>query len=241
MPSEVLPLIEAMNGALGRLDEALEAQRRFTADAAHELLTPLAVLTASLDTVKDKKQAKEFRADVETISDIVAQLLELAELDSLASTEAEPTNLRDVCLEVISMIAPLAYGQGKAIELSGSERAIMVRCNHKTVTWALRNLVQNAIAHTADGTTVEVRVHDNGAIQVLDHGPGVRPDRRELIFRRVWRGERRDRPGAGLGLSIVKRAAENCGGTIEISDTPGGGATFTLSLPLVEDPVIAEN
>jgi signal transduction histidine kinase len=240
MPSEVLPLIEAMNGALGRLDKALEAQRRFTADAAHELLTPLAVLTANLDTVKDKKQAKEIRVDVETISDIVAQLLELAELDSLGLTEAEPANLRDVCLEVTSMIAPLAYGQGKAIELTGSERAVMVRCNQKAVTRALRNLVQNAISHTPANTTVEVRVHDNGVIQVLDHGPGVPPDQRELIFRRFWRGASRAGPGAGLGLSIVKRAVETYGGTIEVSETPGGGATFTLSLPLVEDPAIVE-
>jgi signal transduction histidine kinase len=118
---------------------------------------------------------------------------------------------------------------------------VVVQCNEKAIARALRNLVQNAIAHTADGTTVEVRVHDNGAIQVLDHGPGVPPNQRELIFRRFWRGERRDRPGAGLGLSIVKRAVETCGGTIKVSDTLGGGATFTLSLPLVEDSVIAGN
>jgi signal transduction histidine kinase len=118
---------------------------------------------------------------------------------------------------------------------------VLVHCSEKVIARALRNLVQNAIYHTADGTTVEVRVHYNGAIQVSDHGPGVPLDQRELIFRRFWRGERRDRPGAGLGLSIVKRAAETCGGTIELSDTPGGGATFTLSLPLVEDSVIAKN
>ncbi|MFQ5618228.1 MAG: sensor histidine kinase [Rhodospirillales bacterium] len=236
MPAEVMPLIDAMNGALDRLDKALEAHRRFTADAAHELLTPLAVLTANLDTIKDQERVAELRADVDTMSDVVTQLLELAELDAFEPTDVEPTNLRDVCLEVVSTMAPLAYRQGKAIELTGSAQPVMVRCSEKMIARALRNLVENAIVHTSDDTSVEVGLREDGVICVSDHGPGVPPAERELIFQRFWRGTTRDRRGAGLGLSIVKRAVETCGGAVEVSDAPDGGAMFTLSLPLVETP-----
>ncbi len=241
MPVEVLPLIESMNGALDRLDRALEAQRRFTADAAHELLTPLAVLTANRDTIEDKKQVRELRADVDTMSDIVTQLLELAELDALTPAEVEPANLRDICLEIVSMSAPLAYRQGKAIELTGTEQAVMVRCGDKAVAKALRNLVENAIAYTPEGTAVEVDVRDDAVIRVSDHGPGVPFAERQLIFQRFWRGTKRDRPGAGLGLSIARRVVDSCEGTIEVGDTPGGGAMFTFSLPLVEGPILAKS
>ena len=236
MPREVLPLIEAINGALDRLDAALDAQRRFTADAAHELLTPLAVLTAGLDADRDKKHAAELRADVDRMTAIVTQLLELAELDALEPTEGEAADLREICLEVVSTMAPVAYRQRKAIELTGVERPVMVRGCAKALARALRNVVENAVVHTPQGTAVEVRLGENGSVQILDHGPGVPPAERELIFQRFWRGAKRDRPGAGLGLSIAKRVLDTCGGTIEVGDAPGGGAMFSLTVPLADGP-----
>lgn len=234
MPSEVLPLIEATNGALDRLDNALDVQRQFTADAAHELLTPLAVLTASLDTIEDRKVAAELRADVDTMSELVAKLLELAELDALRPEEDELVNVRDACLEVISMMAPLAYGQSKTISLTGSEKTFKVRCNANGLTRALRNLVENAIVHTPANASVEVNLKEDGAIRVIDDGPGVPPAERDLIFQRFWRGHAKSRRGAGLGLSIVKRFVDAYGGRVEVGDAPGGGAAFTIRLPIVE-------
>ncbi len=234
MPSEVLPLIEAMNGALDRLDKALDAQRQFTADAAHELLTPLAVVTASLDTIEDKKIAAELRADVGAMSELVTKLLELAEIDALNPEEDELVNIRDACLEVISMMAPLAYGQNKTISLTGSKTTFKVRCCANTLTRALRNLVENAIVHTPANTSVEVNLQEDGAICVIDNGPGVPRAVRDLIFQRFWRGDAKHRPGAGLGLSIVKRFVDAYGGKVEVNDAPGGGGVFTIRLPIVE-------
>jgi signal transduction histidine kinase len=231
MPQEVLPLIESMNGALDRLDTALDAQRRFTADAAHELLTPLAVLTARLDTIEDKKVATEMRTDVAAMSGLVTQLLELSELDVLDTAEGEVVDIREICLEVISTMAPIAYAQRKTLSLSGSEKAVKVRCCSNMLSRAVRNLVENAIVHTPAGTSVEVNLRDDGAIRVIDDGPGVAAAERSLIFQRFWRGRKKNRPGAGLGLSIVKRVVDAYDGTVEVGDAAGGGAVFTISLP----------
>jgi signal transduction histidine kinase len=238
MPQEVSPLIEAVNGALDRLDKALDAQHRFTADAAHELLTPLAVLTAHVDSIEDKKVAAEIRTDVKAMSDLVTQLLALAELDVLDAAKAEAVDVRETCLEVVSTMAPIAYAQGKTLSLTGSEKAVKVRCCANMLSRVVRNLVENAIAHTPAGTSVEVKLEDDGAIRVIDDGPGVAAADRSLIFQRFWRGRKKNRPGAGLGLSIVKRIVDAYGGAVEVSDAAGGGAVFTIRLPAaVSHPV----
>lgn len=231
MPSEVLPLVQAVNGALDRLDQALDSQRRFTADAAHELLTPLAVLRANLDTMEDETVADRMRADVEIMSDVVAQLLELAALDSLDTAEEAAVDLRAACLEVVSMMAPVAYKQGKEISLTGASAPVILTCSRRGLSAAVRNLVKNAITHTAPGTAVEVDVGEDGAIRVIDRGPGVPAAERDRIFERFWRGKRGDGSGAGLGLSIVKRFVDASGGTVEVGEAPGGGAAFTIRLP----------
>jgi signal transduction histidine kinase len=235
MPQEVFPLIEAMNGALDRLDRALDAQHQFTADAAHELLAPLAVLTAHLDSIEDKKFAAEIRTDVEAMSDLVTRLLALAELDVLDTAESEVVDVRETCLEVISTMAPIAYAQSKTLSLTGSEKALKVRCSSDMLSRVVRNLVENAIVHTPANTSVEVNLEDDGAIRVIDNGPGVAAADRSHIFQRFWRGRKKNRPGAGLGLSIVKRIVDAYGGAVEVSDAAGGGATFTIRLPTVED------
>lgn len=231
MAEEVLPLIAAVNGALQRLDSALEAQRQFTADAAHELLTPLAVLRANIDTIADKETAAAFRQDVNAISDLVTQLLELSEFDGLDPAQAEVIDPADVCIEVAAMMAPAAHAEKKDIAFTGPRRPTSAYSCPKALARALRNLVKNALTATPPGTTVEIILHDDGAISVSDKGPGVPSDKREIIFRRFWRGAHGNRPGAGLGLSIVKRFVDTYGGTIEVGDAPGGGAVFTLHLP----------
>lgn len=234
MASEVQPLIEAVNGALDRLDDALEVQRRFTADAAHELLTPLAVLRANIDTMQDQHVADTLRQDADALSGIVSQLLELAELDGIEQTQDEPINIRDVCVEVVTRIAPLAIKAGKSIALTGTEEPVTVRCPARVLSHTIRNLVENAVAHTPTGTSVEVNVRSDGTIVVTDKGPGVPQSDKTLIFERFWRGKHRTGPGAGLGLSIVKRFAEMSGGDITVEDAPGGGARFILRLPAIK-------
>lgn len=235
MAAEVLPLVLAVNGALDRLDKALEAQRQFTADAAHELLTPLAVLRANVDTIEDKETGAALRQDLDTMSDLVTQLLELAEFDGLDPGQVEVVDPAEICVDVAAMMAPAAHAEKKEIAFVGPDRAVTVRTCPKSLARALRNLVKNALAATPAGTTVEIRLLADGRIQVMDEGPGVPPDKRDVIFRRFWRGLHGNRPGAGLGLSIVKRFVDTYGGVIEVDDARGGGAVFTLSLPRVQE------
>ncbi len=95
---------------------------------------------------------------------------------------------------------------------------------------AVRNLVENALAHTPTGTTVEVKVDAQGTLRVLDRGPGVPPADRELVFQRFWRRDRSKSGGAGLGLSIVKRIVEAHGGEVSVQPRSGGGSVFVIRL-----------
>jgi len=231
IPIEVVPLVHAVNGAVDRLEKALDAQRRFAADAAHELLTPLAVLTAHLDTLDDKRTVVALRQDVQGITDIVTQLLHLAEIDGQNVPPAEPVDVYEVCAAAVADLAPLAIGQGKSIALSGSDHPPRVLCDSKGLASVLRNLIKNAVTATAGGTTVEVDVGDDGSVRVIDCGPGIAPGDREAIFERFRRGRDARSPGAGLGLSIVRHFVDIYGGSINVDDAPTGGAMFILRLP----------
>ena len=230
MPAEIAPLIDAVNRALSRLDAALEAQRQFTADAAHELLTPLAVLQANLDTM-DEEVSDSLKRDVTVMSEIVQRLFDLAQMDTLEPGASEAVDLKEICVEVAAMLVPLAYSERKHIEFVDSGADVQARCNRTALSRAIRNLVENAVSFTPPGTTVEVKLGNDGSISVKDQGPGVPPDMREIIFQRFKRIGHEDRPGAGLGLAIVKRFADTYGGSIEVENAPNGGAIFTLRLP----------
>ncbi len=239
MPVELLPLVTAINEALERLDRALTRQRQFTGDAAHELLTPLAVLKANVETMSDPQARSAIQQDIDSISEVVSQLLELAELDALELGHVEPVDFRRVCEEVVAMLAPLAVRRGKAIELTGAEEPVMVQCCSRLLGRAVRNLLENAIAHTPSGTTARLELHEDGLLRVIDRGPGVAVEDRARVFQRFWRGKGRKGPGAGLGLSIVQRIATAFGGTVDVGEAPGGGAEFSLRLPLADLPSAA--
>ena len=230
LPREVMPLVEAVNQALDRLEIAFQLQRDFTADAAHELRTPLAVLTTFLDVLPDRQAAGQLRPHVQTMSRIVGQLLELAELESSILGSNETADLRAVCSEAISIMVPVALSEQKTIELAGPSEAVWVRGNGEMLFRAIRNLVENAIRFTAAGTAVEVDLDTSGIVSIKDRGPGIAPADRELIFRRFWRRNRRTGTNAGLGLSIVQRAVELHGGALAVNEREGGGAVFSIQL-----------
>jgi signal transduction histidine kinase len=230
IPSEILPLVQAVNQALDRLEAGFRVQREFTADAAHELRTPLTILRTRIDALLDRNVAKLLHKDIEGMARIVSQLLDIAELETFSIDRAEQADLRALCAEVAELAAPLALARSKSIALSGTEKPVWVNGNAEMLTRAVRNLVENAINYSPTGTTVEIVVGDEGTIHVLDAGPGIRDDDRELIFRRFWRQDRRRTGGAGLGLSIVQRIAEAHAGTIGVENRPSGGADFSLRL-----------
>jgi signal transduction histidine kinase len=228
MPKEILPLVQAVNQALDRLEAGFRVQREFTADAAHELRTPLTILRSRVDTLADRGTSKALHKDIEGMARIVNQLLDIAELETLSIDPLEKADLHAICAEVAEFAAPLALAQDKNIALSESDAAVWVNGNPEMLSRAIRNLVENAINYSPPGTTVEIVVEDSGMVRVLDEGPGIKEDERELIFQRFWRRDRRRTEGAGLGLSIVRRIADTHAATISVENRPTGGATFSL-------------
>lgn len=217
-----------------RVEEALreseERHRDFAADVAHELRTPLAVLRTHLDNLNDTKEVQSLRQDVDNMSRLVAQLLAATRIETFTPADAlNDVDLRAICRNVATLIAPLAIKEHRSIEVTGGTDPVHVKGNSGTLEQAVRNLVENAIRYSARGTiiTLDVDDKDGPTIKVIDRGRGIALEQREKIFARFKRSDRRG-GGAGLGLSIVKRAVEGHNANIEIEDTPEGGATFVI-------------
>ena len=234
IPREIMPLVTAVNQALDRLEDGFRVQRQFTADAAHQLRTPLAILRTRIETLGDGTAQQALHADIEGMSRIVAQLLEIAELDTLVLDPGETADLRAVCAEVVGAIAPFAIAQHKDIALKGSGAPVMIHGNSEMLQRAIFNLAENAIKFTAKDSSVDVEVGDDGVVRVRDCGPGITEAERELIFQRFWRRDRQRSDGAGLGLSIVRGVADDHAATVAVENLPGGGAEFTLRFRLAE-------
>jgi signal transduction histidine kinase len=228
IPREVRPLVAAVNQGLDRLEEAFRVQRDFTADAAHELRTPLSVLRTRLDLLKDRDASQALRRDVDGMAHVISRLLEIAELDSFVIDPKESADLRSVAAEIAEFVAPLALAQGKDIALTGTTEPVWVKGNREMLGRAIRNLAENAINHTAAGSTVEFVVERDGAVSVLDSGPGISDEERNLIFQRFWRRDRRKAGSSGLGLSIVQRIAELYSATVTVENRVPKGACFSL-------------
>jgi signal transduction histidine kinase len=230
LPSEIMPLVVAMNRALDRLEAGFRIQREFTADAAHELRTPLAILRLRADTLADRDAARALRDDIDAMSRLVDQLLVIAELETFALSPNDCVDLRAIGLEVTSVMAPLAIAAGKHLELAVDDAPIWVRGRAEVLLRAVRNLVENAIAHTPIGGSVTVAAAADGVLSVSDEGPGIPECERELVFQRFWRRERQTTRGGGLGLSIVRQIVQVHGGSIEIASTPKSGTRFVMRL-----------
>ena len=230
VPQEISPLVAAVNSALDRLDEGMQQQREFTANAAHQLRTPLTVLAANIDMMRDEPLATKLRYDVDLMSRIVTQLLLVARLESLNISVDEPVELSATVREAAESLGALAISTHKMLEVDEPAAPVFVRGNTHAVAAAVSNLIENALNHSPPGGAVRIRVTEAPAIEVLDSGPGVPPHMREKIFERFWRGET-SKEGAGLGLAIVRRIMQALRGNVSVADAPGGGAMFSLRFP----------
>ncbi len=232
MPTEVVPLVHAVNQALDRLEAGFQAQREFTADMAHELRTPLAIMRARIDSMEDASLRQSLETDIVNMTRTVNQVLDIAELEAFVVGGDSKADLQEVCAEAVAFMAPLAVDSGKTIALTGIEMPVWVHGHSEALFRAVRNLVENAIRHTPAGGTIEVDVAADGTVRVLDEGPGVPLADRETIFKRFYRRDRSRPDSRGLGLAIVSRVAAAHDGTITVDDRPEGGSVFTLHLRL---------
>lgn len=227
VPEEVLPLVEAMNRALDRLQDAFAQQRRFTAVAAHELRTPLAALRARLEGLPaDLDGRAELLAIIERMARLVDQLLAVARLESGQLSTDEPLDLRELVRSVIAERAPRAFAAGRELALEAPARPLRIRGSRDALERAVGNLLDNALRHSPPGGTVEVRLGEDCVLEVLDRGPGfgrVSPDELFRPFVRGCNGPRHPE-GAGLGLAIVHDVARLHGGEAFARPRPGGGA-----------------
>jgi two-component system, OmpR family, sensor kinase len=244
LPEELRPLAGSLNALLARLDEALNAQRRFTSDAAHELRTPLAALKLQVELVERAPDESaraaalsELEKGVDRAAHLVDQLLAMARLEP----EALSRNFGDcdlVALAKDAIVARAVLAADKRIDL-GLARAVVVpvRGDTASLSMLIANLVDNAIRYTPGGGRVDVAIDDDAGRAVLtvaDTGPGIAVGDRERVFDRFHRGPNAgpEQTGSGLGLSIVRRIADAHGATVTLGDTDSGhGLTVWVRFP----------
>jgi two-component system, OmpR family, sensor histidine kinase QseC len=238
-PEEVRPLIEALNRLLLRLGNTLENERRFTADAAHELRTPLAALKvqaqvalASTDETARRHALINTVAGADRATRLIEQLLRLARLDTLGGlAETRQVNLDRLLGESANDMADEARRKGVALSIAGSDRQHHVPGDADMLRLALRNLMENAIRYTPEGGAVQTGVsHQDGALRlwVRDTGPGVRTAELPHLTERFYRSPEAAHEGSGLGLAIALRIAELHGATLDIGNRPEGGLQADL-------------
>ena len=242
-PQELQPVLDALNGQLQRLADALEREHRFSADVAHELRTPLASIMLNIESATATGDPAEAAAslagaqhNVAALARRIEQLLALARLESgMASEQARSIDLVAVAIDVIEELTPVIAECGAELGFSHDDGPVLVHGHEAALAALLRNLIENAMRHVPAGGQVQLSIAQGvvtTTIDVADDGPGIPPERRAAVFARFHResGSRGD--GYGLGLSIVQRAAELHGATIELLDSPfGRGLRVHVAIP----------
>ena len=243
LPQEVRPLVDALNDLLRRLATALEAQRRFVADAAHELRTPLTALSLQLQLAERAAAGAEqgaalaaVKAGLVRATRVVEQLLTLARQEpGAADLPATEIELSELASQVIAEIMPLAESHAIDLGMQRNEPA-RVMGDREALRVLLANLVDNAVRYTLERGRVDIStfVAEGGAvIEVTDTGPGIPTGERERVFDRFYRRASSGVSGSGLGLAIVKSVVERHRGRVTLADGPGGhGLLARVTLPL---------
>src|SRR5512139_1535455 len=216
-PREVQPLIERLNRLFDRIAASLQKERRFTADAAHELRTPVAATKAQAQVARAATSQEERTHALDNAirgcdraAHLIDQLLTLARMDALDSSAITPCLLRSIAAETIALLAPAALEKGIKLELPTEEEAT-VRGNPELLRVLLRNLIDNSIRYSPAGTSVQVHITSTAqaiALSVSDNGPGIAEEERGKVMQRFYRPLGTQASGSGLGLSIVQRIAE---------------------------------
>lgn len=243
VPGEVRPLLHAINGLLQRLDGLLALQRRFLADAAHQLKTPVAALLAQIEVAMREKdpdrrqeQLQALNAGLSRLGRLMSQLLSLArnEPEGVSAVRLVPVDLSGLALEAASAWVPEALRRGIDLGLEGSDASITVQGDALRLRELLDNLLDNAIRYSSEGGHVTVRMEDGTrpAVHIADDGPTILPADRELIFERFHRTLGSPGDGSGLGLAIAREIAQIHDAEIVLAADPDGiGNVFSIVFP----------
>ena len=236
-PRETLPLVGAINRLLFRLSGSLEQERRFTADAAHELRTPLAAVriqtqVAALSQDDDKRQhaLSQALAGIDRTTRILEQMLRLARLDPLAQLPSSgKVNLAELLQDVIAEFRD--HSSANCVESDIDESAPVIDGDTDLLRIALRNLIDNALRYSPAGSPISVflRRESGGLLAgVSDSGPGVSAEELPHLIERFYRGTTVTAEGSGLGLTLVHRVAELHAATLDLRNRNNGGFVACL-------------
>ena len=244
LPDEMRPVAEEINHLLGRLEQALSAQRNFVSDAAHQLRTPIAALLAQAEAAEReladntasapaRAQFQRIQAASRRLSHLAHQLLALARAEPGSATLLAPIDLAELVRAEAENWLPAAGA--KQIDLGFEIAAAPLRGSPLLLKEMLANLIDNAIRYTPPQGTVTVRCGVRAGctfLEVEDSGPGIPADERERIFERFYRLPGADDEGCGLGLAIVREICSQHGATVSVAAaTTLGGACFTINFP----------
>jgi two-component system OmpR family sensor kinase len=239
-------MLRSLDAARTEREQAMHKQREFVADASHELRTPLTSVIANLellqaslptaDTSEDREMVDSALRSSQRMSRLVADLLLLAKADAGRISERTDCDLAEIVDHAAAEVAPVVGERRLNID---NGRPVPVRGNPDELHRMVVNLLDNAVRHTPNGSTIELRLEADGEraiVEVADNGPGIPDELREQAFDRFVRGtgpaDTAAGGGTGLGLAIVRAVAHSHGGDVEASRSQLGGALITVSLPL---------
>ncbi|GMG88920.1 sensor histidine kinase N-terminal domain-containing protein [Cupriavidus metallidurans] len=230
-PQEITPLVASFNDLLSQLEQSVQTQKRFIADAAHQMKTPLAGLRMQAELAQREQSPEELHRSLAQIAGsskrtahLVTQLLSLARMENLAGVGGmTPVNLTALARDVVKDLLPQAWARQIDLGLEGDEHPVMVTGNRVMLTEMLNNLVDNAIRYTPPGGHATVRVIADAFepfayLDVEDTGPGIPPSERGRVMERFYRVLGTNTEGSGLGLAIVREIVQQHGGEVSIDD-----------------------
>jgi len=226
-PREVGGLVRAVNGLLARLDEALERERRFSTDAAHELRTPLAALRLNLEraTESHPEELAGLTESVDRMTHLVEQMLVLSRVESGKGFQCDHQELAEIIEQSIADVTPLALRKGIEPMFENHTGASPIFCNSSLINTLMRSLLANAIQYGPAKSQITVTLDRDSSgyqLNVCDQGPGIPESERERALSRFTRLDQRVGTGSGLGLAIARRIAELHGGSISLENRPDG-------------------
>ena len=232
-PSEIAPLVAAMNDLLKRLSANVQAQRRFVADAAHQLKTPLAGLRTQAELALRDASPEEMQSSLrqlvagsERATRLVNQLLLMASAENQDGPPLASVDLHELALEQTQLWVPQALALGTDLGFEGPDQIVRINGHTLLLAEMLNNLIDNALRYTPRGGRVTVRVQPVSGevlLEVEDSGPGIPDEERERVFDRFYRVLGTQSDGSGLGLAIVREIAHQHGAAISIGDAPHPG------------------